>query len=88
MGAEELVLYLTPFVVWAVTAAIKKWILPNVSGFVITSFIVPALSAVATWIASQVVPELSWLQNFLLGFGGVFVHEFIKQLQQAVGLGK
>ena len=84
MGAEELVLYLTPFIVWAVTAILKKWILPNVSGFVVTTFVVPLLSGLATWVASQILPELSWLQNFLFGFAGVFIHEFIKQLQQKI----
>lgn len=78
MVATDLIVILTPLVVWGATELIK-YALPKVSGWVIVTLVVPLLSLGAAYIAPLLVETDFWLQ-FGVGLLAVFVNELKKQL--------
>lgn len=80
-GVQEILGYLAPLIVIGVTQLIRK-VSPQLSGWVITFVIVPIASAVLAWLATMIIGEMSWLQQFLLGLLSVFLVELKKQLSQ------
>jgi hypothetical protein len=82
METTTLIIALTPFVVYLVTKLVS-WILPKIPAILITTLVVPAISAVGIWIASLLGGTNPWYLQLILGFTAVFIHEFIKNIQQS-----
>jgi len=78
MGIEQILTYLTPFIVWLVTWVVGK-VVPLIPGWLKLT-VVTIVSAVLTWVL-QIIgnPELSIVLQFVLGFLAVFVAEFLNQ---------
>ena len=79
IAPAELVLYLTPVLVWLVTQFVK-WVMPKVPGLVILA-IAGLLSGVAAFATSLIVPENSWLLQFLGGLLAVVISQVIFQIK-------
>ena len=79
MDLNQIFLYLTPFIVWGVTAIVKK-IKPLVPGWVLVSVVVPLLS-VALALAGNYAGNNIFIQ-FGLGLLAVFIAELLKQIKQ------
>lgn len=81
MSTEQIILYLTPAIVYLATELVK-WLLPRLQGWLIVSIIVPVLSLLAAYLTSFIIQgDNIWLQAFI-GLLAVFVNELIKQLKQ------
>ena len=81
MTVEQIVLILTPLVVFGVTEFLK-FILPKLSGWIIVSILVPLVSLAAAWVTSLTgVGGDFWAQTGV-GLLAVFVNELIRQLRQ------
>ena len=78
MVATDLIVILTPLVVWGATELLK-YALPKISGWIIVTLVVPALSLIAAYIAPLLGATDFWLQ-FGVGLLAVFVNELKKQL--------
>lgn len=78
---EDIVLALTPLIVYLVTLLITK-ALPDLSGWVVTGVIVPVLSLLVTWLSQLVVADYGFWPQVALGLVAVFINEAIKQFQQ------
>ena len=61
MDIQEIILMLTPIVVWGVTQLVK-FVKPKLSGWVLTGIVVPALSVLIT-IVSQFAGDRDWETN-------------------------
>lgn len=72
--------YLTPIIVMLAAQAVK-WF-KKLPGWTILYIAVPLISALLAWLATLVITDLSWLQQFLLGFVSVILFELQKQLRQ------
>lgn len=82
---QELVVILTPVVVWLATWAVNKLKASGISGFIIVGVIVPLLSASVAWLTGLLLNSgLSFWLLFGLGLLSVFVNEALKQLKQSV----
>ncbi len=76
--SQLIVTVLTPAIVWIASQllVLAKKSIPDA---LMTSLIVPTLSAVAAWVSSIVVPDgAPFAVNVLLGLLSVFLHEFVK----------
>ena len=78
MVATDLIVILTPLVVWGATELLK-YALPKISGWIIVTLVVPILSLIAAYIAPLLGATDFWLQ-FGVGLLAVFVNELKKQL--------
>lgn len=78
---NEILGYLSPLVVLLITAIVRKWF-PDTSGWIIVMLLVPGISAALAFLATVLVPGMTWLQTFLLGLLSVLLNELRKQLQQ------
>lgn len=80
MTLEEMLVYLTPFVVYGVGLFVT-WVKPQIPGWAMLS-VVGALSAAYTYVAQAATgPETTWVVQFLLGLLAVFIHQVRKQIQ-------
>ena len=80
MDINQLLVWLMPFVVWAVTALVTKY-KPSIPGWAILTVIVPLLSGTLTLITQWLaVPGQSWLIQFLLGLLAVVISQLRIQL--------
>ena len=74
---------LEPALTWlavAVALAVKK----GVPDWIVTTFIVPAASGLATYIGTLTFPEAPWYVPFALGLVSTFLREFLKNLGRAI----
>lgn len=78
MVATDLIVILTPLVVWGATELLK-YALPKISGWIIVTLVVPILSLIAAYIAPLLGASDFWVQ-FGVGLLAVFVNELKKQL--------
>lgn len=78
MVATDLIVILTPLVIWGATELLK-FALPKVSGWVIVTLVVPVLSLVGAYIAPLLGASDFWVQ-FGVGLLAVFINELKKQL--------
>jgi hypothetical protein len=83
MEATEIILAFTPLVVFFATQAVK-WALGKVSGWVVVTIIVPALSLIVAWVSGLVIGELNLFPQVGVGLLAVFINELYRQLKQAV----
>lgn len=75
----SLVAYLTPFIVLAVTW-LARIIKPGIPGWA-TMVVVMILSTAVTWLTNQLGnPDMTFIQQFLIGLGATFVHQFKQQI--------
>lgn len=79
MTPTELVTYLLPFVVYIVTAIVKA-LGPKLPGWVVVSLVVPALSAIGSYVGTLVAPGSSWLVAFGVGLSATFINELVSKL--------
>lgn len=63
---------------WIVTL-VKKDLPP----WIVTTFLVPVISAVQTAIPGWQSPDLPWYISFALGMLGTFLFEFLKNIKNA-----
>ena len=85
---EQLIEILVPVIVW-LAAGFVNWLKAKLGttgfgGTVLITLVVPVLSLAASYVATLINPELSFLPMFLLGLLSVFVNELIKQWQQSL----
>ena len=79
MDWTQILLWLTPFIVWAATALVK-FIKPLLPGWVLVSVVVPLISMILTALGTLVIPnEKPWLQ-FAIGLLAVFLSQLKIQL--------
>ena len=78
MGLEQILTYLTPFLVFGATWIATK-IQPLIPGWLILT-VVTILSAILTWV-TQIIgnPDQSIIIQFLLGMIAVVISQIIKQ---------
>lgn len=81
MAAEQIILILTPLIVFLVTELVK-YLLPKVSGWIVISIFVPIVSLVAAWVSSMVISGDNFWAQAGIGLLAVFVNELIRQLKQ------
>jgi len=82
MGAEELVIFLTPIIVLLVTMLVKV-VKPLIPGWLLLT-VVTLLSGLLTFISELLIaPENTWLIQFLLGMLAVVIDQFIKQFGES-----
>jgi hypothetical protein len=79
MDPITLTTMLTPVIVFVVTWAVTK-IKTGLPGWVITSLLVPAFSALVAYISTTITGQATWLLQFVMGFLSVFINEFLKQI--------
>jgi hypothetical protein len=80
-NASSVVAYLSTFIVLAATWLGKKFI-PSITG-TWTLVFVTALSVITTWITNALGdPSLSWIAQFGLGVGSVFIHQWTVQTNE------
>lgn len=73
---------LTPFIVFAGVQLIK-FIKPIMPVWLL-GILVPGLSALVVWVTGMLgTPDLSWFAQFGLGLVATFIHQIIKQLNEA-----
>lgn len=78
MGIEQIILYLTPFIVYG-AGLVVKLVKPHIPGWAMMGF-VGALSAAVVWITNLTLnPDLSVLLQFTFGLLSVFIHQLFKQ---------
>jgi len=78
MELQELLTYLTPFVVFIATA-IVKWAKPLIPGWM-TLMVVTVFSALLTFVNDLLsTPDETWLIRFLLGMGAIVLSQFVIQ---------
>lgn len=85
---DILISILTPIVVYLVTWLINliKAKISNdtgIMGTILTTFFVPAISALAAWVGTLIQPDLNYWPLFGLGLLSVFVNEVLKQWKQS-----
>ena len=78
---------LTPVAVFLATK-LALWVKPNVPAVIVTTFIVPLLTGLATWISSMVNPNLAWYYAAGISLASTFIYEFLKNLKTFLGFGK
>lgn len=79
MSQEQIIMAITPFLVFAVTELVK-FLAPKLPGWAIVSVIVPLISAVLSWVGTLISPEATWLVNLFVGLLSTFLFELKKQL--------
>jgi len=78
MELQELLTYLTPFVVFIATG-IVRWAKPLIPGWM-TLMVVTVFSALLTWVTELIAaPGQTWLLQFLLGLGSIILSQFVIQ---------
>lgn len=77
----DILLALTPFVVWASTA-VAKVLFNAIPKFLIPILIVPALSVLVTVISGWIDPGTGSLVQIALGLLAVFVDNILKYLKE------
>jgi hypothetical protein len=80
LPVDQLLTMLMPLILFGVTALVT-YIKSDFPGWVVL-LLVSALGAIAAWITTLIVPDLSWLQTFAYNLLAVFVNEVLKQLKQ------
>ena len=87
---QDLVVLITPIIVWLASGAVN-WLKAHLTGeeggfggLVFTAILVPALSIVATLVMNELVKtDISFILQIVLGTVGVFINEVIKQIKQS-----
>ena len=80
MNMEQLILYLTPFLVYA-AGELYKLVAPNIKG-VLLLVLVSASSGIIAFVTSLAAnPEYGWTGQFVLGLMAVVVNQFFKQVK-------
>ena len=84
---EQLVVLLVPVVTWLATYLVN-WIKANVSisgfnGTTLVVIVLPILNALVAYLSSLLIPGLTFIWAFLIGLGGVFINQVIKQISQS-----
>lgn len=78
---SELVVGLTPVIVWLATYLMKKFVLPKIPGILIL-VLVPLISGALTWITNASMDvNLDWYLQVIYGLGAVFIDQINKQLK-------
>lgn len=78
MTIEQVILYLTPFLVWAASWIIAK-ITPLIPGWAMLA-VVGVISGVLTYLTQLLAnPEIDWWQQLLFGLLAVLVDQIKKQ---------
>jgi hypothetical protein len=78
MTIEQILTYLTPFLLLFVTWLVTK-VRPLIPGWLTLTF-VTIVSAVLAWITQLLAtPELSWFWQFILGMVSIIIYQFLKQ---------
>ena len=85
---SQLIEILVPVIVW-LASGLVNWLktklgVEGFGGTILVTLVVPVLSLAASYIATLIKPELSFLPMFLFGLLAVFVNELIKQWQQTL----
>lgn len=81
MDLNQIILMLTPIIVWAVTQIVKA-VKPKISGWVLTGILVPVLSVAITIVTQFVGVPTDFLKQVLIGLLAVFLQELFKQFSQ------
>lgn len=83
MTPEQVVAALGPFIVFGVVFLVRKFVAPNVPGWIITTAVVPILSALVAWAQGMVGAAVgeSWLVQTGWNLLAVFIREFVTQLK-------
>lgn len=81
MDLNQIILMLTPIVVWVVTQLVK-FLKPKISGWVLTGIVVPLLSIAITVVTQFVGVPTDFLKQVLIGLLAVFLQELFKQFSQ------
>jgi len=80
---EVLIGVFTPIAVWIASWLVNK-IKGGFGGTIFLMLVVPATSALVTWITSLLLnPTLAWGWQFLLGVSSIILNEIIKQMNQS-----
>jgi hypothetical protein len=82
MSAEQIVLSLSPFLVFGATELVKL-IFKSLPGWAVVSIIVPVLSLAVTFVAQYLAGLDSFLLQAIVGLLAVFLNELMRQLKQA-----
>ncbi|MBK8609088.1 MAG: hypothetical protein IPL84_03875 [Chitinophagaceae bacterium] len=81
MDLNQIILMLTPVIVWAATQLVKL-VKPKISGWVLTGLVVPLLSIAITIIAQYVGVGGDFIVQVVVGLLAVFLQELFKQFNQ------
>jgi len=88
VGSDQILLALTPLITWFVgylVNKIKAWITTKgINGTLFIGITFPIISLFGTWLTTLIVPGTSWLIGFLIGLGGVFINQILKQVGQSI----
>ena len=80
MNMEQLILYLTPFIVYGATEVIKL-VKPKIKGVVLLMLLGGSSGIIALVTSLSLNPEYGWTGQFALGLVTVFINQFFKQLK-------
>ena len=79
MGIEQIITYLTPFIVFAVAWLVGKF-KPLIPGWAMLG-VVGLLTSLTTWITNLIGnPDLDWIYQLLYGLLAVVLSQLVKQL--------
>lgn len=81
MDWTQILLWLTPFIVWVVTELVKL-IKPLLPGWVLVTIVVPSITIILTALSSVVIPNEKPILQFVLGLLAVFLSQLKKQLSE------
>lgn len=79
MDWTQILLWLTPFVVWIVTELVKL-VKPLISGWVLITIVVPLISIILTALGTLVIPNEKPIFQFVIGLLAVFLSQLRIQL--------
>lgn len=80
MNMAQLILYLTPFLVYG-AGELYKLVAPSIKGYVLI-LLVGASSGIVAFVTSLAAnPEYGWTGQFLFGLMSVVVNQFFKQVK-------
>lgn len=80
MNIENIIIYLTPFLVFGVGQLVKL-VNKNIKGVWLLMLIAASSGIIAFVTDLTTTPELSWVLQFAYGMLSVVVHQFFKQIK-------
>ena len=85
---NQILLILAPAITWLSTMAVN-WVKSKLGtqgfgGTIAITMVVPAMSLIAGYLTSLIVPGINLWIGFLIALGGNFINQFIKQWAQTI----
>lgn len=80
MNIENIIIYLTPFLVFGVGQLVKL-VNKNIKGVWLLMLVAASSGIIAFVTDLTTTPELSWVLQFAYGMLSVVVHQFFKQIK-------